>query len=122
MDAALITRMFNFGCNVKKEPPKDVLAKKNSDFKDVLSKNVKDVKNEDSKVSKDVNKEDKEKNFSVGESMLRSLMESFLYNEVIDKQLKGHSKNQTMKSFGATDDMTIEELAEQIIESSFEKL
>lgn len=68
------------------------------------------------------NEEDKEKNFSVGESMLQSLMESFLYNEVIDKQLKGHSKNQTMKSFGATDNMTIEELAKQIIESSFEKL
>lgn len=68
------------------------------------------------------NKEDKDKNFLVGESMLRSLMESFLYNEVIDKQLKGYSKNQTMKSFGATDNMTIEELAKQIIESSFEKL
>ena len=68
------------------------------------------------------NKEDKEKNFSVGESMLRFLMEKFLYNEVIDEQLKGHSKNQTMKSFGATDDMTIEELAKQIIESSFEEL
>lgn len=68
------------------------------------------------------NKEDKEKNFSVGESMLRFLMEKFLYNEVIDEQLKGRSKNQTMKSFGATDDMTIEELAKQIIESSFEEL
>lgn len=68
------------------------------------------------------NKEDKEKNFSVGESMLRLLMEKFLYNEVIDEQLKGRSKNQTMKSFGATDDMTIEELAKQIIESSFEEL
>lgn len=67
-------------------------------------------------------KEDKEKNFSVGESILRFLMEKFLYNEVIDEQLKGHSKNQTMKSFGATDDMTIEELAKQIIESSFEEL
>lgn len=68
------------------------------------------------------NKEDKEKNFSVGESMLRFLMEKFLYNEVIDEQLKERSKNQTMKSFGATDDMTIEELAKQIIESSFEEL
>lgn len=68
------------------------------------------------------NKEDKEKNFSVGESMLRFLMEKFLYNEVIDEQLKGRSKNQTMKSFGATDDMTIEKLAKQIIESSFEEL
>ena len=68
------------------------------------------------------NKEDKEKNFSVGESMLRFLMEKFPYNEVIDEQLKGRSKNQTMKSFGATDDMTIEELAKQIIESSFEEL
>lgn len=67
-------------------------------------------------------KENKEKNFSVGESMLRYLMEKFLYNEVIDEQLKGRSKNQTMKSFGATDDMTIEELAKQIIESSFEEL
>lgn len=68
------------------------------------------------------NKKDKEKNFSVGESMLRFLVEKFLYNEVIDEQLKGRSKNQTMKSFGATDDMTIEELAKQIIESSFEEL
>ena len=64
----------------------------------------------------------KKKNFLVGESMLQSLMEIFLYNKVINKQLKGHSKSQTMKSFGATDDMTIEELAKQIIESSFEKL
>ena len=79
-------------------------------------------KDSDIVCKKKTNKEDKEKNFSVGESMLRSLMESFLYNEVIDKQLKGHSKNQTMKSFGATDDMTLEELAKQIIESSFEKL
>lgn len=71
---------------------------------------------------KKFNKEDKEKNFSVGESMLRFLMEKFLYNEVVDEQLKGRSKNQTMKSFGATDDMTIEELAKQIIESSFEEL
>lgn len=79
-------------------------------------------KDSDIVCKKKSNKEDKEKNFSVGESMLQSLMERFLYNEVIDKQLKGHSKNQTMKSFGATDDMTIEELAKQIIESSFEKL
>lgn len=79
-------------------------------------------KDSDTVYKKKSNKEDKEKNFSVGESMLQSLMESFLYNEVIDKQLKEHSKNQTMKSFGATDDMTIEELAKQIIESSFEKL
>ena len=79
-------------------------------------------KDSDTIYKKKSNKEDKEKNFSVGESMLQSLMESFLYNEVIDKQLKGHSKNQTMKSFGATDDMTIEELAKQIIESSFEEL
>lgn len=79
-------------------------------------------KDSDTVYKKKSNKEDKEKNFSVGESMLQSLMESFLYNEVIDKQLKGHSKNQTMKSFGATDNMTIEELAKQIIESSFEKL
>ena len=79
-------------------------------------------KDSDTIYKKKSNKEDKEKNFSVRESMLRSLMESFLYNEVIDKQLKGHSKNQAMKSFGATDDMTIEELAKQIIESSFEKL
>lgn len=74
------------------------------------------------KKSNKEDKEDKEKNFSVGESMLRFLMEKFLYNEVIDEQLKGRSKNQTMKSFGATDDMTIEELAKQIIESSFEEL
>ena len=79
-------------------------------------------KDSDIVYKKKSNKEDKDKNFSVGESMLQSLMESFLYNEVIDKQLKGHSKSQTMKSFGATDDMTIEELAKQIIESSFEKL
>ena len=79
-------------------------------------------KDSDIVCKKKSNKEDKEKNFSVGESMLQSLMERFLYNEVIDKQLKGHSKNQTMKSFGATDDMTIGELAKQIIESSFEKL
>lgn len=79
-------------------------------------------KDSDTVYKKKSNKEDKDKNFSVGESMLQSLMESFLYNEVIDKQLKGHSKNQTMKSFGATDNMTIEELAKQIIESSFEKL
>lgn len=81
-------------------------------------------KDSDTVYKKKSNKEDKDKdkNFLVGESMLQSLMESFLYNEVIDKQLKGHSKNQTMKSFGATDDMTIEELAKQIIESSFEKL
>ena len=43
--------------------------------------------------------------------MLQSLMESFLYNEVIDKQLKGHSKNQTMKSFGATDDMAVAKIS-----------
>lgn len=67
-------------------------------------------------------KEDKEKNFSVEESMLRFLVEKFLYNEMIDKQPKGRSKNQTMKSFGATDDITIEELAKQIIKSSFEEL
>lgn len=79
-------------------------------------------KDSDIVCKKKSNKKDKEKNFSVGESILQSLMESFLYNEVIDKQLKGHSKNQTMKSFGATDDMTIGELAKQIIESSFEKL
>lgn len=79
-------------------------------------------KDSDTVYKKKTNKEDKDKNFSIGESMLQSLMEGFLYNEVIDKQLKGHSKNQTMKSFGATDDMTIEELAKQIIESSFEKL
>lgn len=79
-------------------------------------------KDSDIVYKKKSNKKDKEKNFSVGESMLQSLIESFLYNEVIDKQLKGHSKNQTMKSFGATDNMTIEELAKQIIESSFEKL
>lgn len=79
-------------------------------------------KDSDIVCKKKFNKEDKEKNFLVGKSMLQSLMESFLYNEVIDKQLKGHSKNQTMKSFGATDDMTIEELAKQIIESSFEEL
>ena len=79
-------------------------------------------KDSDTVYKKKPNKEDKDKNFLVGESMLQSLMESFLYNEVIDKQLKGHSKNQTMKSFGATDDMTIEELAKQIIESSFEEL
>lgn len=79
-------------------------------------------KDSDIVYKKKSNKEDKDKNFSVGESMLQSLMESFLYNEVIDKQLKGHSKSQTMKSFGATDDMTIEELAKQIIESSFEEL
>jgi hypothetical protein len=79
-------------------------------------------KDSDIVCEKKSNKEDKEKNFSVGESMLRFLMEKFLYNEVIDEQLKGRSKNQTMKSFGATDDMTIEELAKQIIESSFEEL
>ena len=79
-------------------------------------------KDSDIVCKKKSNKEDKEKNFSVGESMLQSLMERFLYNEVIDKQLKGHSKNQTMKSFGATGDMSIEELAKQIIESSFEEL
>lgn len=79
-------------------------------------------KDSDIVCEKKSNKEDKEKNFSVGESMLRLLMEKFLYNEVIDEQLKGRSKNQTMKSFGATDDMTIEELAKQIIESSFEEL
>lgn len=79
-------------------------------------------KDSDIVYKKKSNKEDKDKNFLVGESMLQSLMENFLYNEVIDKQLKGHSKNQTMKSFGATDDMTIEELAKQIIGSSFEKL
>ena len=79
-------------------------------------------KDSDIVYKKKSNKEDKEKNFSVGESMLQSLMENFLYNEVIDKQLKGHSKNQAMKSFGATDNMTIEELAKQIIESSFEEL
>ena len=79
-------------------------------------------KDSDTVYKKKSNKEDKDKNFLVGKSMLQSLMESFLYNEVIDKQLKGHSKNQTMKSFGATDDMTIEELAKQIIESSFEEL
>ena len=79
-------------------------------------------KDSDIVYKKKSNKEDKDKNFSVGESMLQSLMESFLYNEVIDKQLKGHSKSQTMKSFGATDDMTIEELAKQIIDSSFEEL
>ena len=79
-------------------------------------------KDSDIVCEKKSNKEDKEKNFSVGESMLRFLMEKFLYNEVIDEQLKGRSKNQTMKSFGETDDMTIEELAKQIIESSFEEL
>ena len=79
-------------------------------------------KDSDIVCEKKSNKEDKEKNFSVGESMLRFLMEKFLYNEVVDEQLKGRSKNQTMKSFGATDDMTIEELAKQIIESSFEEL
>lgn len=79
-------------------------------------------KDSDTVYKKKSNKEDKDKNFLVGESMLQSLMESFLYNEVIDKQIKGYPKNQTMKSFGATDDMTIEELAKQIIESSFEKL
>lgn len=84
--------------------------------------NTVEQKDSDIVCKKKSNKEDKEKNFSVGESMLQSLMERFLYNEVIDKQLKGHSKNQTMKSFGATDDMTIEELAKQIIESSFEEL
>lgn len=84
--------------------------------------NTVEQKDSDIVCKKKSNKEDKEKNFSVGESMLQSLKERFLYNEVIDKQLKGHSKNQTMKSFGATDDMTIEELAKQIIESSFEEL
>lgn len=79
-------------------------------------------KDSDIVCEKKPDKEDKEKNFSVGESMLRFLMEKFLYNEVIDEQLKGHSKNQTMKSFGATDDMTIEELAKQITKSSFEEL
>jgi hypothetical protein len=79
-------------------------------------------KDSDIVCKKKSNKEDKEKNFSVGESMLRFLMEKFLYNEVVDEQLKGRSKNQIMKSFGATDDMTIEELAKQIIESSFEEL
>lgn len=79
-------------------------------------------KDSDIVCEKKSNKEDKEKNFSVRESMLRFLIEKFLYNEVIDEQLKGRSKNQTMKSFGATDDMTIEELAKQIIESSFEEL
>lgn len=85
---------------------------------------IESAKQKDSDIGcvKKSNKEDKEKNFSVGESMLRFLMEKFLYNEVIDEQLKGHSKNQTMKSFGATDDMSIEELAKQIIESSFEEL
>ena len=83
---------------------------------------IAEQKDSDIVYKKKSNKEDKDKNFLVGESMLQSLMESFLYNEVIDKQPKGHSKNQTMKSFGATDDMTIEELAKQIIESSFEKL
>lgn len=85
---------------------------------------IESVEKKDSDIvcEKKSNKEDKEKNFSVGESMLRLLMEKFLYNEVIDEQLKGRSKNQTMKSFGATDDMTIEELAKQIIESSFEEL
>lgn len=79
-------------------------------------------KDSDIVCEKKSNKEDKEKNFSVEESMLRFLMEKFLYNEVIDEQLKGRSKKQTMKSFGETDDMTIEELAKQIIESSFEEL
>lgn len=67
-------------------------------------------------------KEDKEKNFLVEESMLRFLVEKFLYNEMIDKQPKGRSKNQTMKSFGVADDRTIEEIAKQIIESTFEEL
>lgn len=83
---------------------------------------VSEKKDLDIVCEKKTNKENKEKNFLVGESKLRFLMEKFLYNEVIDEQLKGRSKKQTMKSFGATDDMTIEELAKQIIESSFEEL